>query len=58
MGEKQLEYDRIFRSPRRTELYRKRCRIVEVGSTKHAVLLEFEDGVRIIASRRATMKIR
>lgn len=61
MSEKLLEYDRLYRwrnSPARSHLYRRRCKVVATGSTKHSVLLEFEDGERVICSRRATMRIR
>lgn len=56
-----LEYDRIFRwrnNPARDRLYRRRCKVIATGSTMHSVLLEFENGERVVTSRRATMRIR
>lgn len=56
-----LEYDRIYRwrnNPVRDHLYRKRCRVIANGSSGHSVLLEFEDGERVVTSQRATMRIR
>jgi hypothetical protein len=49
-------FDQIYfwkNNDRRRELKGKRCRVIAVGSTKHSVLLEFEDGTRVITSRRA-----
>jgi hypothetical protein len=61
MAEQSLEYDREFRwknNPVRARLHKKRCRVVATGSTGHSVLLEFEDGTRIVTSRRATKRVR
>lgn len=49
-------FDHIYawgNNPMRRPLKGKRCRIVASGSRMHSVLLEFEDGVRIITSVRA-----
>jgi hypothetical protein len=49
-------FDRVFawkNNPRRAKLFGRRCRIIEVGSTMRSVLIEFEDGERVITSRRA-----
>lgn len=58
MSAKQHEYDRVFRSKRKERLFQKRCRIVETGSTGHAVLLEFEDGEIVVTSKRAIKRLR
>ena len=42
----------------RRELKGKRCRIVATGSSQRSVLLEFEDGRKIITSVRAIRKVR
>lgn len=40
-------------NPIRRDLKGKPCRIVAHGSTMNSVLVEFEDGSRIVTSRRA-----
>lgn len=53
------EFDRVFawrNNERRAELYGRRCRIVARGSTMHSVLVEFENGERVVTSRRAIRK--
>jgi len=53
-------FDRVFRwrnNPVRAQLYGRRCRILAVGSSKLAVLVEFEDGIRHITSRRALKRL-
>jgi hypothetical protein len=55
-----LPFDRIFRwknNPVRAQLYGRRCRILAVGSSKLAVLVEFEDGTRHVTSRRALKRV-
>jgi hypothetical protein len=52
-------FDRVYRSkahPGRKHLVGKRCRILGRGSSWHAVLLEFEDGQRVIASARSVKR--
>ena len=54
-------FDRIYRwknSERRQELYGKRCRVLAKGSTMRSVLVEFEDGERVICSARALRRVR
>lgn len=51
-----IVYDRIFRwknNAKRAHLFGRHCRILAHGSSMHSVLLEFEDGERVITSRRA-----
>lgn len=42
-------------NPRRAELYRRRCRVVARG-TMNSVLVEFENGERVVTSRNAVRK--
>jgi hypothetical protein len=44
----------VARSPYRG----KRCRVVELGSSHHAALVEFEDGHRLVCSVRALRRKR
>jgi len=56
MGTKTDPFNKVFgwkNNPKRAKLFGKRCRIIEVGSTMRSVLVEFEDGQRVITSRRA-----
>lgn len=49
-------FNKVFgwkNNPVRAKLFGKRCRIVHAGSTMRSVLIEFEDGERVITSRRA-----
>ncbi len=53
-------FDRVYgwkNNERRADLFGKRCRIVEVGSSMNSVLVEFEDGTRLVTSRRAIRKV-
>lgn len=43
-------------NPRRAELKGKPCTIVAHGSRMYSVLVEFEDGQRVVTSRRALKK--
>jgi len=51
-------YDHVLgeSNPGRKELHGKRCRVLGHGSTHHSVLLEFEDGRRVIASAKAAIE--
>lgn len=54
-------YDRTYRwkkNPERMHLVGKHCRVIAHGTSMHSVLLEFEDGERVITSRRATVRRR
>lgn len=52
-------YDRVFVSKKRKpELNGKPCRIIVYGATRHSVLLEFENGERVIAWARAVRRPR
>jgi hypothetical protein len=54
-------YDRTYRwknNSKRAHLVGRHCRVIAHGTTMHSVLLEFEDGERVITSRRATTKRR
>ena len=49
-------FDRVYRwknNPKRERLNGKHCRIIAHGSKMHSVLVEFEDGERVITSARA-----
>lgn len=41
----------------RAGLYRKRCRVLARG-TMNSVLVEFEDGERVVTSRNAVRKVK
>lgn len=43
-------------NPTRRSLKGKRCRILAAGSRMRSVLIEFEDGLRIVSSIRAIRK--
>ena len=52
-------FDRVYRSksnPKMLHLHDRRCRIIEYGSTRHAVLVEFDSGEREITSRQAVRR--
>ena len=52
-------YDTVYVStsiPKRMHLCGKLCRVLGYGATRHSVLLEFENGERVIASARAIRK--
>lgn len=52
-------FDRVYRwknNPTRARLVGRPCRILEYGSSMHSVLVEFEDGERVITSARAVAK--
>jgi hypothetical protein len=52
-------FDRVYvwkNNARRADFYGRRCRIVDRGSTLHSVLVEFEDGSRLVTSTRALRK--
>ncbi len=58
-ADKPQTFDRTYRwknNPKRAHLVGKHCRVIAHGSSMHSVLLEFEDGERVITSRRATVK--
>lgn len=42
---------------KRKDLRGHRCKVIARGSSSNAVLLEFEDGTRLIASQRAVRKV-
>lgn len=49
-------FDRVYRwknNPKRAHLAGRSCRVVAYGSTMRSVLVEFEDGERVITSVRA-----
>jgi len=49
-------FDRVYRwknNPKRKHLNGRFCRILVHGSKMHSVLVEFEDGERVITSVRA-----
>jgi hypothetical protein len=55
------EYDHIYgwgNNGIRAELRGKPCAVIATGSRMFSVLLEFEDGRRIVSSIRAIRKIR
>jgi hypothetical protein len=59
--QKDAPFDRVYRwgnNPKRAKLNDKRCRVLAKGSTLNAILVEFEDGERVITSWRALRKIR
>lgn len=52
-------FDRVYHwknNPTRLRLNGKACRILAYGASKHSVLLEFEDGERIVTSVRAVRR--
>jgi hypothetical protein len=52
-------YDYVYRwgnNGRRRDLKGKRCRLLAQGSSMHSVLIELEDGEKVITSRRAIKK--
>lgn len=52
-------FDRVYRwknNEKRKHLFGKACRILAYGSSMHSVLIEFEDGERVITSRRAVSR--
>lgn len=52
-------FDHVFRwknNDRRAKLFGKRCRILAYGPTMRSVLVEFEEGERVITSVRALHK--
>jgi hypothetical protein len=52
-------FDRVYRwknNPKRAELNGRACRVIAHGATMHSVLLEFEDGERVITSARAVRR--
>lgn len=52
----QAEYPYRFawkNNPEREQLFGKRCRIVTEGSRMRSILIEFEDGKRLVTSHRA-----
>jgi hypothetical protein len=54
-------FDRVYKwknNAKRKHLFNKRCRILAHGTTRHSVLLEFEDGERVVTSRRAAQRPR
>lgn len=54
-----VTFDRVYRwrnNLKRMRFYGRRCRIIEQGSTMRSVLVEFEDGERIVTSIRALGK--
>lgn len=54
-------FDRVYKwknNAKRKHLFGKPCRILAHGTTRHSVLLEFEDGERVVASRRAAQRPR
>ncbi len=49
-------FDSVYRSkahPGRKHLIGKACRVLSYGATMHAAMVEFEDGARIVCSRRS-----
>lgn len=49
-------FDRIYHwknNPKRVHLKGRFCRILAHGTTKHSILVEFEDGERVVTSARA-----
>jgi hypothetical protein len=55
----EIPFDRIYywkNNPKRLRLNGKACRILERGSSMNAILVEFEDGERVITSRRAVRR--
>lgn len=56
-----MSYDHLYiwgNNPLRRPRKGQRCRVVATGSRMFSVLLEFEDGTRMITSKRAVRKIR
>lgn len=54
-----MDYDRVFvwgNNAEREKLVGRRCRVVAHGSSMQSVLVEFEDGTRVVTSRRATRR--
>lgn len=55
----QLSYPFVYawkNNPRRAEFTDKPCRIIERGSSMNSVLIEFEDGQRIVTSAWAVKR--
>ena len=53
------EYDHVYawgNNAVRADLKDRLCRVLERGSTMRSVLLEFEDGTRIVTSARSIRK--
>ena len=54
-------FDRVYHwgnNPKRKHLKGKFCRVLGYGTTMHSVLVEFEDGERVITSVRAVRRRR
>lgn len=54
-------FDRVYRwrnNPTRAHFQGRRCRILARGTSMRSVLIEFEDGERIVTSGRAVRKIK
>lgn len=54
-------FDRIYRwknNPKRAHLHGRACRVITHGTTMHSVLVEFEDGERVVTAARAVQKKR
>jgi hypothetical protein len=52
-------FDRVYRwknNPKRKHLVGKPCRVLAHGTTMHSVLVEFEDGERVVTARRAVQR--
>lgn len=50
------EYAYVFHwrnTPERERLYGRRCRILQLGTRMRSVLIEFEDGEKVVVSQRA-----
>ena len=50
------DFDRVYRwknNPKRAHLAGRACRVIAYGTSMHSVLVEFEDGERVITSMRA-----
>lgn len=55
----EIPFDRVYywkNNPKRLRLNGKACRLLARGTSMHSVLIEFEDGERVITSRRAIRK--
>lgn len=58
--ENDAPFDRIYHwknNPTRLRLQGRRCRVLARGTTRHSVLVEFEDKERVITSARAIRKL-
>lgn len=55
------EYPYVFswkNDPKRASLFGRRCRVLDRGTTLRSVLVEFEDGERVVTSARALRRKR